>query len=668
MTNLRPWTDHLPAGVDASGVDLGTGRSLVSAWTAAWRDTPGRAVLVDATSDGGGREVSAAELDERSARAAARIAAAGVGRGDRVLISGTTSIDYVVAYLGVLRAGAVALLANSGYTAREVSVIAADGRPKLAITDQPAMAGWVADAVPGTPATSPALEGLPVDGTATAALDAVGPDDDALLVYTSGTTGVPKGVPLSHANLVASAAAVQLAWRWSAADRLALALPLYHMHGLGVGLHGTLLTGATAVLFDRFDPGLVIDAVGAGATMFFGVPTMWNRLAAHPGVGELARLRLGVSGSAPLPPDLHRAIAERTGRPPLERYGMTETAMLVSNPYDGDRRAGSVGFPLPHVEVRLAPRPGGAAEIEVRGPNVFAGYLNRPDATADAFDGGWFRTGDLGEVDDDGYLHIVGRSKELIISGGFNVFPARSKTCCAPARAWSTRPSSVCPTPSGASASPRSSSATQSATARSPRGRRSGSSATSGRADGSGSTRSRSTRWARSSATCWCAWPRAPEWGAASGSPRHDPYDATPRRGARMAHEGFHEPVEMLSPQTLDRHRAIESIMEELEAVDWYDQRVDATGDTELAAILAHNRDEEKEHAAMTLEWLRRRDPKLDEHLRTYLFTTGSVLAIEQEPEGDAGDDAPADPGDGSLGIGGLRAPTFSLSPTPEEH
>ena len=432
---LRPWSDHLPnvsstddppntgaAAGRAAALDLVAGRSLVDAWSAQWRAAPSQPTLVDATAAGDGRLVTAAELDERSAAAARRILASGVVSGDRVLVSGASSVDYVVAYLGVLRAGAVASAVNSAYTEREVRLIASDARPKLAITDQPAMARWLDAAVPGMRSTSPALEALaPPD--ARAPIDTAGPGDGALLVYTSGTTGVPKGVPLTHANLLSSAEAVRLAWRWSGDDRLVLALPLYHMHGLGVGLHGTLCAGATAVLFDRFDPGAVIDAVAVGATMFFGVPTMWNRLAAHPRVGELAALRLGVSGSAPLPADLHGAIAAATGRPPLERYGMSETVMLTSNPFDGERRAGSVGFPLPAVDVRLTPIGGGSAEIEVRGPNVFAGYLDRPEATATAFDGTWFRTGDLGEVDADGYLHIVGRSKELIISGGFDVFP-----------------------------------------------------------------------------------------------------------------------------------------------------------------------------------------------------------------------------------------------------
>ncbi|MFT3851243.1 MAG: AMP-binding protein [Ilumatobacteraceae bacterium] len=422
MAELLPWSDHLPADVDATALDLVAGRSLVDAWVERWAVAPDATALVDATSNGDGRTITNAELDERSALAARRLRAAGIAHGDRVLIAGTSSVDYVVAYLAILRAGATALAVNSSYTEREVRAIAADARPQAAISDQ----AMIRDAAAGVASTAftadPSLAGLPgPDDTAT--IDTAGPGDGALLVYTSGTTGTPKGVPLSHANLLASAEAVRLAWRWQPDDRLVLALPLYHLHGLGVGLHGTLVTGASALLQDRFDPDAVIDAVAGGATMFFGVPTMWTRLAGNPRIEQLATMRLGVSGSAPLPADLHRRIAELVGRPPLERYGMSETAMLTSNPYDGERRAGSVGFPLPGVDVRLATGGDGPGEIEVRGPNVFTGYLDRPEATAEAFDGGWFRTGDLGEVDADGYLHIVGRSKELIISGGFNVFP-----------------------------------------------------------------------------------------------------------------------------------------------------------------------------------------------------------------------------------------------------
>ena len=231
----------------------------------------------------------------------------------------------------------------------------------------------------------------------------------------------PKGALLSHRNVLASPAALRLAWRWEPDDRLVLALPLFHMHGLGVGLHGTLLSGASVVLQPRFDPGAVLDAAHAErATLFFGVPTMYDRLARSGRVGELRALRLCVSGSAPLPADLHRRIAGESGVTVLERYGLTETLMNSSNPYEGERRAGTVGFALPGVEIRL----GEGDEILVRGPNVFGGYWEQPDASRAVFDGdGWFATGDIGAFDEDGYLSIVGRSKELIISGGYNVYP-----------------------------------------------------------------------------------------------------------------------------------------------------------------------------------------------------------------------------------------------------
>jgi malonyl-CoA/methylmalonyl-CoA synthetase len=189
-----------------------------------------------------------------------------------------------------------------------------------------------------------------------------------------------------------------------------------------VGLHGTLLAGASAVLLPRFDVDAVLDAAHEhGAGMFFGVPTMYHRLAHSSRVGELERFRLCVSGSAPLPAELHGSLAERGHQQVLERYGMTETLMLASNPYDGERRPGSVGFPLPGVELRLAE--GEQGEIQVRGPNVFAGYWERPQATGESFIDGWFRTGDLAKVDPDGYVRLLGRSKDLIITGGLNVYP-----------------------------------------------------------------------------------------------------------------------------------------------------------------------------------------------------------------------------------------------------
>jgi malonyl-CoA/methylmalonyl-CoA synthetase len=256
-------------------------------------------------------------------------------------------------------------------------------------------------------------------------LDAARPGDIALLAFTSGTTGRPKGVPLTHANVLAGAEALRRAWGWTAQDRLILSLPLFHMHGLGVGIHGTLLAGASVALVERFDPEVVLElAARRATTMFFGVPTMYDRLVEADGVERLGQLRLCVSGSAPLRADLHRRIEERTGQRVLERYGMTETVMLTSNPLDpadGERRAGTVGRPLPGVGLRLDPD---NDEIQVRGPNVFGGYLDNPETNAAAFTAdGWFRTGDIGQLDD-GYLRIVGRAKDLIITGGYNVYPA----------------------------------------------------------------------------------------------------------------------------------------------------------------------------------------------------------------------------------------------------
>jgi malonyl-CoA/methylmalonyl-CoA synthetase len=309
---------------------------------------------------------------------------------------------------------------NGAYREREIAHIVKDARPSAALVDTRERGEWITRAAAPASVTvvGPAVE--LADGPAPT-LDACALADGAMLCYTSGTTGTPKGALLSHANVLASPAALQLAWRWDPDDRLVLALPLFHMHGLGVGLHGTLLSGASVVLQPKFDPDTVLDAARAEhATLFFGVPTMYERLARSARVHELSVLRLCVSGSAPLPADLHQRIASEGGTTVLERYGLTETLMNSSNPYDGERRAGTVGFALPGVEIKL----GDGDEILVRGPNVFGGYWEQPDATRAVFDAeGWFATGDIGAFDDDGYLSIVGRSKDLIISGGFNVYP-----------------------------------------------------------------------------------------------------------------------------------------------------------------------------------------------------------------------------------------------------
>lgn len=417
---MASWDVHLPTGTDP-GVVEGLGRrSLASAWTKRWEADPDRPLLFD---EGTGW-VTAAELEQRTRAVAGRIAAAGLVPGDRVLLSAGASLDFVVAHVAALRAGLVVLPANTAYLERELAHLVRDAAPALAVVDDAERGRWIAEAAGaagGGPIVITSADVALPDGPDPAWLDGVGPDDPALLGYTSGTTGAPKGALLSHGNLLSSAEALGLAWRWTPDDRLVLPLPLFHMHGLGVALHGALTAGASVVIRRGFDAADVIGAVAEhDATLLFGVPTMWSRLAATGRLAELAALRLGVSGSAALDPGLHAAIATQTGHALIERYGMTETVILTSNPYDGDRRAGTVGFPIPGVDLRLAEATG---EIEVRGPNVFSGYWQRPDANADAFRDGWFATGDVGAFDDDGYLRIVGRTKELIISGGYNVYP-----------------------------------------------------------------------------------------------------------------------------------------------------------------------------------------------------------------------------------------------------
>jgi malonyl-CoA/methylmalonyl-CoA synthetase len=407
--------------MDWRDVDLLAAGSLPAAWSARWRAEPERPLIHDEVAGW----LTAGDLLARSARVAGRFAGAGLRHGDRILLSGPATHDFVVAHVAAMRSGLVGIPVNSASTDRELEALIDAAAPKAAVLGSGALrdAAFAAD-------PSLLVVGIDVDlpeGPARE-LDAVTASDPALLPYTSGTTGKPKGVVLSHGNLLASAEAIRLAWRWTEADCLILCLPLFHIHGLGVGLHGTLLAGGSALLHDRFDPERVL-AAAADATMFFGVPTMYARLVEADRAERLGTLRLCVAGSAPLSSDLHDQIRERCGQVVLERYGMTETIMLVSNPYDGERRPGSVGIPFPGVEVRLDT----TGEILVKGPNVFSGYVTDDASTADpditdpniaAFDAdGWFRTGDIGQFDDDGYLRIVGRSKDLIITGGYNVYP-----------------------------------------------------------------------------------------------------------------------------------------------------------------------------------------------------------------------------------------------------
>jgi malonyl-CoA/methylmalonyl-CoA synthetase len=409
------WSRHLPTGLSLDSMDLGEGGSLTARWTSMWRGDPRRQVLFD--EDHGW--LTAEQLTERTAAVAGRLSALGLVAGDRLLLSAQSCSDLVVVYVAALRLGLVVVPVNTGYLEREVAHIVRDAQPAAAVVDDAARGAWVQAA---SDRRVPVL-GTDVDlpGAEPPALDRAAPEDPALLVYTSGTTGAPKGAALSHRNLLASAHAVRLAWRWTADDVLVLSLPLFHLHGLGVGLHGSFTAGAAVVLRRGFQVEDMLDAAQRhAASMFFGVPTMYGRIAVSPRIGDLRRFRLCVSGSAPLPAALFEAVAEHGGQRLLERYGMTETVMNVSNPYDGDRRVGTVGLPLPGVDLALAE---GTGEILVRGPNVFSGYWRRPDATTESFSDEWFRSGDVGRFDDVGYLRIIGRLKELIISGGYNVYP-----------------------------------------------------------------------------------------------------------------------------------------------------------------------------------------------------------------------------------------------------
>jgi malonyl-CoA/methylmalonyl-CoA synthetase len=398
------------------------------------------------------RWCSVGELDELTRRRADELAGLGLGAGDRVLWSTASSLAAVVVNVAALRAGLVVVPVNPAYTERELTHVVGDVRPSAAIVDDGDRAAVVSraaggDIVVATPdlhvLSGPAHRGAelgavePGAGEPDVQLDVAEPDAPALVAYTSGTTGGPKGAVLTHANLLANSTSIAMTWRWDADDRLVHALPIFHGHGLCVALYTSLLTGASVVLLPRFDVAEVLDACTEHrATLFFGVPTMYHRLAGSSRVGELARLRLAVSGSAALSADLHGAIKDSARTEVLERYGMTETLMTLSNPYDGERRPGTVGFPFPGVDAQVDD---GSGEVMVRGPAVFAGYWERPAETAATFVDGWFRTGDLGVVED-GYVRLLGRSTEVIISGGYNVYPAEVGTCSSDTRRWPKSP------------------------------------------------------------------------------------------------------------------------------------------------------------------------------------------------------------------------------------
>jgi len=377
-------------------------------------------------------------LRGRAETFAAALRTWGLKPGERVALFLGNSPDFLAAYLGTHLAGGVMVPVNTQYRRGELRHIFEDAGVRLCLTDgerRPELEG-VREELPRLEAVIEAGEELEDFLSAAESCEPVLPknEDLAVIAYTSGTTGRSKGAMLLHRDLVANIEAICEAWRWTADDHLLLTLPLFHTHGLMVGAHGTFFSGASAELRRKFDAAAVYDALLEGPfTMFFGVPTMYTRLLREAEEREErpSPLRLYVAGSAALSPQAFERFEEIFGERILERYGMTETGMNLTNPYDGERRPGTVGGPFPGQEARVVgvesrePLPAGeVGEIEVRGPHVFEGYWERPDATGEVFDeDGWFSTGDLGSVSEDRYFTISGRTKELIISGGYNVYP-----------------------------------------------------------------------------------------------------------------------------------------------------------------------------------------------------------------------------------------------------
>ena len=389
------------------------------------------------TADGG--RVSYGDLVAQSGRMANYLVSRGVKTGDRVAVQAEKSVPALVLYLAAVRAGAVYLPLNTAYTLNELDYFITDAEPSLIVCDPSKAEGISAIAAKvkaKVDTLDPAGKGSLADGAAKQNSEFAtverGNDDLAAILYTSGTTGRSKGAMLTHDNLASNSWTLVDYWRFTDKDVLIHALPIYHTHGLFVASNVTLFARATMIFLDRFDAAQVLSLMPR-ATALMGVPTFYVRLLQQPGLTQEAtkHMRVFISGSAPLLADTHREWSARTGHGILERYGMTETNMNTSNPYDGDRVPGAVGFPLPGVSVRVTD-PDTARDlgreaigmIEVKGPNVFKGYWRMPEKTKSEFrDDGFFITGDLGKIDERGYVHILGRGKDLVISGGFNVYP-----------------------------------------------------------------------------------------------------------------------------------------------------------------------------------------------------------------------------------------------------
>lgn len=387
-----------------------------------------------------GRVLLYADVETQSARYANALGALGVGIGDRVAVQVEKSAEMLMLYLGCLRAGAVFLPLNPAYTIGELEYFIGDAEPSLFVAD-PAVADKIGAIGSGTGLVRVETLGTAGEGTLAALAHQAPPrfdtvarnaDDLAAILYTSGTTGRSKGAMLSHDNLASNAYTLRDLWQFTADDVLLHALPIFHTHGLFVATNVTLASGGAMIFLPRFETEAVMAALPR-ATVMMGVPTFYIRLLGEAGFGRdlVAHMRLFISGSAPLAPDVHREFEARAGHAILERYGMTETNMNTSNPYHGDRIPGTVGLPLPGVDIRIADPATGSelpqgevGVIEIRGPNVFQGYWRQPEKTAAEFRDGFFISGDLGRCDQRGYISIVGRQKDLIIAGGFNVYPA----------------------------------------------------------------------------------------------------------------------------------------------------------------------------------------------------------------------------------------------------
>lgn len=378
------------------------------------------------------------ELHAAAGRCGSVLLAAGVAPGDRVTVQVEKSFENLILYLAVLRIGAVYMPLNTAYTEAELEYFIGDAEPRVLVCDpgrhaelsklgeQLGLAAVFTLDANGCGTLSDAM----VEDLSAAEVCPREADDLAAIVYTSGTTGRSKGAMLSHGNLFANASTLRDIWGWRADDVLLHALPIYHVHGLFVALHCALLEPSKVLLLPRFELDAVLEALPQ-STVLMGVPTFYVRLLADERFDRegCAGMRLFISGSAPLLPEIFDAFEERTGVRILERYGMTEAGMITSNPLNGERVAGTVGFPLPDVDVRLrgtegeAVAEGGVGVLEIRGPNVFSGYWRQPERTACEFREGWFITGDLAEQDPEGRVSIVGRHKDLIISGGLNIYP-----------------------------------------------------------------------------------------------------------------------------------------------------------------------------------------------------------------------------------------------------